>query len=504
MTLKVGMKVRIFREGREFNNTVGFFNDWVNIMDQFVGKTVTIEEISEYGVLIYECGAFRFPPQCFEPIEEEKPKPLPPPKTKRKDMETGNEEEFIVLHCGRELTEEEFDEETSNGEIVFAVDVQEWAEESDCIRFVDTGESAINAVEAHPNYVYIEDTEEYYSDSDNAFNDGNRFVNGPDKWYSGYYVDRNFYYHHREGEWWDIPPHHDTDELDDYSFNPAAEWGFETKKQGVSRKPLPKQLYFGLELEYEMNDEDETSDIVEIAHDLQFAASEDGSLSCGVEFKSKPLCYELVHERVPELLNRVRGSVHADRTCGLHIHLSKAGLTLMQIGLIQDFIYNPDNRDFISKLAGRGPNTYCQRDIDYGKLARIRKVEKSLKYDKDGNPLLDSNGNRIIEYDKDFWGGEKYEALNFCRRETIEFRLFAASMRQHRVLGRVEFVKALTEWTSMTERKTFAEVRDFQQFLTFIKNQGRKRFPNLLKLCYEKELLKEKPKPETKTKTLAA
>lgn len=410
-----------------------------------------------------------------------------------------NEEiEMVELHCGIMLTQDDLEARLNDGSVVFAIDVQEYAETGDCIQFIDTEEYAIDARSAYRSAVQILDTDDWYSDTW-SWTDDIVYVEGEGFYTHDYACDN--YHQHDDGDWYDYPEERDYDcdeELDDYGFNPASKWGFETLKGGKTTNAVKKQLYYGLELEYEIDDSDDAYELRQTAHDLEFGASADGSLDCGVEFKSKPLCIDLVKERVPALLSRVRGSVHAERTCGLHIHLSKSGLTLMQIGLIQDFLYNDHNNEFINKLAGRKPNTYCQRNGDYGKLGRIRPIE-NYKFDASGNRIIDPRThNFIVEKKKDFWGGEKYEALNFCRKDTIEFRLFAGSMRPHRVLGRVEFVQALVEWTGDTERRTFAEVRDFQQFLNFIKNSGRKRFPNLLELCYEKELLIKKQKPVAK------
>jgi hypothetical protein len=359
-----------------------------------------------------------------------------------------------------------------------------WTHISECVFFEDTEEYILNVNESYPDFIYIENDNEYYTD-ELAVPYDIVYVNDYG-WYCLDYAIDNFYQHSYNGDWYDYPEE-DEYGLDDYSFDPASYWGYETKKSGNKRRPIKGQLYYGLELEYELDDPYDssvTSELVNDAHELHFGACEDSSLDEGVEFKSKPLCIELVKKRTEKLLNEIRGRVSSASTCGLHIHVSKSALSLMQIGLIQEFIYNPENKEFINKISGRSPNTYCQRNFSYKKTSR----------------LAEGCGQGGDEKKKDFYCNEKYEALNFQHTHTIEFRMFRSSMRKHRVIGRIEFIQALIQWCGVSCRQTSLDVIDHKNFIEFVKTSGRKRFPMLLELMYEKDILQKKTKPITITK----
>lgn len=371
----------------------------------------------------------------------------------------------LILVSELESTLENYDDLTK------PIDGEGFYEFNEQLRFVEDKEVYVNNIdEVYPDYIFVEDENTWYSSIDQAYNlvyvDGNG-------WYTHEYARYEFYLH-GDGCYYDYEEEgRPYGELDDYGFRPEDEWGYETKKLGKTTSPLRGQLYYGLELEYEINRDSDIEDLVETAHNLEFGGCEDGSLSEGIEFKSKPLCIELAKSRTAQLLKDVRHDVRSERTCGLHVHVSKAGLSLMQIGLIQDFIYNKDNREFLSRLAGRPPNSYCQREFDYGVTGRLAKILETTEKVRT----------------KDFMGGDKYEALNMCHTNTIEFRLFRSSINEVRTIGRIEFIQALIQWTSSSTRLPFNQVRNHTNFVEFVKKSGRKRFPMLLQLMYEKGIL---------------
>lgn len=61
-----GEKVLIARAGRDYERTVGFHNNWVDSMDQYVGHVYTVEYQNDTGVAL-SCG-YNWPPQVLERV----------------------------------------------------------------------------------------------------------------------------------------------------------------------------------------------------------------------------------------------------------------------------------------------------------------------------------------------------------------------------------------------------------------------------------------------------
>lgn len=45
-------------------------------------------------------------------------------------------------------------------------------------------------------------------------------------------------------------------------------------------------------------------------------------------------------------------------SCGVHVHVSRSALSVLDLQKMERFMHNPDNRDFLTSVAGRGSNTY--------------------------------------------------------------------------------------------------------------------------------------------------
>lgn len=61
-----GEQVRITGTGRNYERTVGFHNNWVDSMDQYVGHVYTVEYQNDTGVAL-SCG-YNWPPQVLERV----------------------------------------------------------------------------------------------------------------------------------------------------------------------------------------------------------------------------------------------------------------------------------------------------------------------------------------------------------------------------------------------------------------------------------------------------
>jgi len=181
--------------------------------------------------------------------------------------------------------------------------------------------------------------------------------------------------------------------------------------------------FIGVELEVECGDESRSAcakavnDVVNKEGRMMFFEN-DGSLSHGFEMITQPLSLPAHRELFkfltqPGLTKGMRS--HATSTCGLHVHVSRSGLTPLQIQKIVAFVNSPDNEWFIRALARRYSTGYC-----------------NIKEKKIGNGIHTSF--------------DRYEAVNLTNSKTIEFRIFRGSLKYEAVIAAIEFCHAVIEF----------------------------------------------------------
>ena len=181
--------------------------------------------------------------------------------------------------------------------------------------------------------------------------------------------------------------------------------------------------FIGVELEVECGDESRSAcasavnDVVNKEGRMMFFEN-DGSLSHGFEMITQPMSLP-AHRELFKFLNQpglTKGMrSHATSTCGLHVHVSRSGLTPLQIQKIVAFVNSPDNEWFIRALARRYSTGYC-----------------NIKEKKIGNGIHTSF--------------DRYEAVNLTNSKTIEFRIFRGSLKYEAVIAAIEFCHAVIEF----------------------------------------------------------
>lgn len=165
----------------------------------------------------------------------------------------------------------------------------------------------------------------------------------------------------------------------------------------------------------------------------------DGSLSNGFELISQPMSVPALREtfqflREPSLVRGLRS--HRTSTCGLHVHVSRAGLSNLTIARAVTFVNDSGNDAFIQALARRYNTGFCNirdKDLETAHLP-----------------------------------GDRYEAINLTGRETIEFRIFRGSLKYEAVIAAVEFCHALLEYCARPE--TAAGGLNAQAFIRWCAN----------------------------------
>lgn len=176
----------------------------------------------------------------------------------------------------------------------------------------------------------------------------------------------------------------------------------------------------------------------------------DGSLNEGFEMITQPMSLPAMAKtfRFLESPNAIAGlRSHMTRTCGLHVHVSKRGLTNLQINKIVAFINDPRHEWLIRAVARRYSTGFC-----------------SIKQKKIGH----------LHWRQD----DRYEAVNIQPRNTIEFRIFRGSLKYRSVMAALEFCHALVQFCRPAE----AGIKDLtaEKFLTFCQNKMKNETKHLL------------------------
>jgi hypothetical protein len=139
---------------------------------------------------------------------------------------------------------------------------------------------------------------------------------------------------------------------------------------------------------------------------------------------SHPLTY-LYHKNEcnwEEILNEMIScglvSHNASKSCGLHVHVNKDALTANQWVLVDWFVHREQKR--WERIARR-------RNEHYASFKDAKPEDESLK----------------SFYGK---GYDRYSAINFCNRATVEFRLFRGTLKYSTFIATLALVDALVTW----------------------------------------------------------
>jgi len=158
--------------------------------------------------------------------------------------------------------------------------------------------------------------------------------------------------------------------------------------------------------------------------------------------------------------------------CGMHVHIDSRAFTRLTLGKFIMFINDEKNAEFVRKIAGRHPHideqarTYCAAEGQYAmeNPSKALKGKSSSRYYMVNTTCLrSSEANRLgVSY-----VGER----NF---NTIELRVFRASLKKERLLAQIEFTHAVIMFCRV------ASMRDLNgaSFLKWLKSTDN-RYPHL-------------------------
>lgn len=202
------------------------------------------------------------------------------------------------------------------------------------------------------------------------------------------------------------------------SFDPYGKSIYGTKSIGY---------YFGVELEVEVPDEKRLEMVAEKIQRvlgnfaiLKFDRSLEGK---GFEICSSPATLSYHKENWDNFFEISGCSLIAaeSQRCGMHVHISRAPMSNLQIGKMMAFIHNPYNREFITHVAQR-PSSY-QNNFEAPRLIREAKPKYYQHFDR-------------------------HHGVNLLNHNTVEIRLFQGTIDRHDFFKNIEFCHALTKFTT--------------------------------------------------------
>jgi len=158
--------------------------------------------------------------------------------------------------------------------------------------------------------------------------------------------------------------------------------------------------------------------------------------------------------------------------CGMHIHMDSKAFTKLTLGKFIMFMNADSNADFIRKLAGRHPlrdeqaRSYCAAEHQ----PAMENASKALK-GKSMSRYYMVNTTCLRPSEADRLGVQHVGERNF---NTIELRVFRASLKKARLLAQIEFTHAAVMFCRVASMRDLNE----QGFLTWLKSTDN-RYPHL-------------------------
>ena len=302
--------------------------------------------------------------------------------------------------------------------------------------------------------VYVEDRDEYWPRDDAYWSDS----------YDGYYS-------------------YDRDEDDDSDGDPDSLMDYSTNvlnhiKKDDSIKSSPHGEFL-MGIEFEMVTTGRVNNAVEDVRnqlgELYCVCKYDGSLdSGGLEIVTAP-------RGLPEHIKRFKGwAVNSDyrawdrKCCGMHIHIDSHAFTQMTLGKFIMFINDSKNMEFVRKIAGRHPNrddqarSYAAAE-DQEVLVNPSKAVKGKSYERYRMVNLQ---NLTVRESTRLGFGTRFDDGKY---DTVELRIFRASLKKERLLAQIEFTHAAVMFCRVASWRELNQAN----FLKWLKGSAQGLYPHL-------------------------
>jgi hypothetical protein len=308
---------------------------------------------------------------------------------------------------------------------------------------------------------------DYCSDCDyiEPEHDGSWVYNG-DRWICSDCRDNNYRwsdYHDCVVHEDDEEPDHDDDDDDDHDDDRGPIGGYHSSKSKLGLIPTKYSqrktpVFMGLELEMESVGDTPRSEkaeqlVEEIGNYTDESTGkvhtyalleEDGSLNHGFEMVTGYTGLDVHAKQLAFFKKPFEGmKSHDTKTCGLHVHICKKGMSMFHAAKLILFMHDSRNQRLFRAIARRDSSRYSQvknKTADYSWLKHAK-----------------SDGMRRLNEDR-------YESVNFQPERTVEFRLFKGTLRYETIMACLEFTYASWFFTRDTGQQDLTS----DNFLKFI------------------------------------
>jgi hypothetical protein len=269
------------------------------------------------------------------------------------------------------------------------------------------------------------------------------------------YMARDDVYEHSDGLYYTYEEEHNDDDDDDNNDDddePRRLMGYSTnvlrhlvKDDNIKSSPFGDFL-MGVELEMcagsRRTVDDAVSDVLSQLGDGYCVCKSDGSLpDDGLEIVTAP---RGLAEHIDRFKNwNINPSYRAWNSgkCGVHVHIDARAFSQLTLGKFVIFINAEDNKDFIRKIAGRHPaiDNQAQRYCAMEGQEQLANPKQALK-GKDSNRYYMVNLSNLTSAGAAKLGLPDWKFSG--RYNTVELRIFRASLKKERLLAQLEFTHA--------------------------------------------------------------
>lgn len=219
-------------------------------------------------------------------------------------------------------------------------------------------------------------------------------------------------------------------------------------------EPAPR-LFIGIESEMEWDDGDEElmkKEVMKIQHNRFYSSDYDGSLSCGIEVKTRPFTFDWIRKYPKNLQLLIDIGKHfvADResTCGMHINLSRNFFSKIEEYKLSK-IFNGNLAEMVAqRVREMRHNTYCRKRNE---------EPHEFHYPK-------TNG----RFDKRKKSTEKYLSINRNAVSKLEIRMFQGTTKKFTLYKNIEFAHASAMFVKQSSLKD-----GDQRLLAFIRTHAK-------------------------------
>ncbi len=240
------------------------------------------------------------------------------------------------------------------------------------------------------------------------------------------------------------------------------------------------RLFFGIEVEVEApyGNWDKRTEAANYAYrleelDLAYLKG-DGSLSCGFEVVTHPMTHAFYQNDADELWKTFEAlrTVHKVKswdthTCGLHIHISRAGFSGgSHQHRFLSLVYS--NKELYESLAGRS-------DSRWSSFSDAEHVAKRTDPNVAGR-IYNSFKTKLERPDY----SERYSAINTKNQNTLEMRIFRGSVKTDTIKAQISLAHASVEYTrSLSVRDIIDGALKADRFVGYLV-QNSETYPELL------------------------